>query len=95
MDMFYRTVAVPQFVQGGGAGTEADVKVKYLAFETPVGWNQHYVERMVYNQLLKRITLIKPKSLDPNAQSLATDEAKDANQGLEFQQGDVTAGVAR
>jgi len=95
IDNFYRTVAVPQFVQGGGTGTESDQKVKYLSFEQPVKQRQSYIERQIWNQLLKRITLVRPASLDQNAQSLATDEAKDANQGLEFQPGDTTAGVAR
>ena len=49
-----------------------------------------YIEKQVWNQLALKIDLIPPTSLLPNLQ---TDEAKDANQGLELQRGDVTPGV--
>ena len=50
---------------------------------------QRWIEEQVWNQLRIKINLVPPVTLLDNLQ---TDEAKDANQGLEIQPNDVTAG---
>ena len=53
---------------------------------------QSDIVEQVWDKLQLRIKLAFPASLK---NELLSDEGKDANQGMEFQQGDVTAGVAR
>lgn len=90
---FYQVVGIPQIIMGSsGEFTESTAKIAYLAFEQSVKDEQADIEEQVWNQLQLRIKLSFPASL---RNELLSDEAKDAGQGMEFQQGDTTAGVAR
>ena len=88
---FYRTIGLPQVVPGGGGqSTESESKVIYLAFEQLVERDQRYIENQLWQQLAIKIDLIPPASIKNEMQ---TDTAKDANQGLNFQPAETTAGV--
>lgn len=88
---FYRVVGLPELLpSGGGDSTESGGKIGYLAFERLVEKSQRYVEKQIWAQLGLKINLIAPATLEFNLQN---DRMKDANQGLEFQPGDTTAGV--
>ncbi len=89
---FFRQLGVPQSNFGTSGATESGGKIESFAHEQVWEHNQRYLEKQVWNQLALRIDLISPASL---SEGLQTDEAKDANQGLEFQPSDVTAGVGK
>ena len=90
---FYRTIRLPQVLAGAsGQSTESESKVIYLGHEAIIRARQLYLERQIWNQLLLKIKFNQAASLEGG---LRKDEEKDAEQGLEFQEGDVTAGVAR
>lgn len=86
---FYRIVNMPSVVFGEAGGTESGSKMEYLCHETFFQKDQKHLSDQIWNQLNLRIDLISPVSLLENLQ---TDESKDANQGLEIQRNDVTAG---
>ena len=77
---------------GSSGTTESGGKIEYLAHEQIFEKDQKYLEQQIWNQLFIRIDLIPPVTLLENLQN---DEAKDANQGLEFQPSDMTAGEGR
>jgi len=88
---FYRTIGLPQIVPGaGGQGTESESKVIYLAFEQIVERDQRYIEGQIWSQLALKLDLIPPASI---SNDLNQDASKDQNQGLNFQNGETTAGV--
>lgn len=91
---FYRTIGLPQIVPGaGGQSTESESKAIYFAFEQLVQMDQRTFERQLEEQLAVKIDLVPPTTL---AQSLQTDEAKDASQQTTIAQpSDTTAGVGR
>ena len=89
---FYRAMGLPQIVFGSSGTTESGGKIEYLAHEQIFEKDQKYLEQQIWNQLFIRIDLIPPVTLLENLQN---DEAKDANQGLEFQPSDMTAGEGR
>lgn len=97
IDKFYRVVGVPQFLQGsGGKGTEADSKVRSLSFAQPVKWRQKYIEKALWNQAAIKIKLNFPDALVQTNQAIKADTLKDgAEQGIGFQDNEVTAGVGR
>jgi hypothetical protein len=86
---FYRIAGMPLIIFGSGGSTESGGKMEYLSHEQVFNHEQTYIERQIWNQLGIRINLVPPTSLLENLQ---TDEQKDANQGLEIQKSDVTAG---
>lgn len=87
---FYRVIGLPQVVPGGGGqSTESESKVIYLAFEQIVEKDQKNIERQVWEQLQLKIDLVPPATLSQNLQQ---DEAKDANNALNFQQGELSQG---
>jgi len=87
---FYRALGLPQIVFGSAGTTESGGKMEYLAHEQVFESDQTFLERQLWNQLAIKLDLISPVSLLQGAQE---DEAKDADQGLEVQPNDVTAGV--
>lgn len=90
---FYRTIGLPELIpSGGGESTESGGKVGYLAFEQIVEKDQSFIEGQIWAQLQLKINLTPPATL---ARELQKDNAKDANQGLEFQPADTTAGVGQ
>jgi hypothetical protein len=86
---FYRALGLPLILFGSSTGTESASKIEYLAHEEIFSHNQLFVEDNIWNQLYLRIKLNSPVTLLDNLQ---TDQAKDASQGMEIQQSDVTAG---
>lgn len=88
-DKFYRALGLPLIVFGSAGTTESGGKIEYLAHEQVFSHDQKFLEDQIWNQLYLRIKLNSPVTL---LQDLQRDQAKDANQGLEFQQSDVTAG---
>ena len=86
---FYRTLGLPLIVFGNGGTTESGGKIEYLAHEQVFSHDQKFIEEQVWNQLYLRIKLNSPVTLLDN---LREDQSKDANQGLELQPNDVTAG---
>lgn len=89
---FFQVVGIPQIILGSsGEFTESTAKIAYLAFEQSVDDEQNETEAQFWEQVGLRIELSFPASL---RNELLSDEAKDANQGMEFQPGDTTAGVA-
>src|SRR3990167_9864856 len=86
---FYRVVQLPQIVFGASGATESGGKIEYLAHEQIFQKDQRQIEKQIWNQLALKINLISPTSL---LDDLQRDESKDANQGLEFQPADTTAG---
>ena len=89
----YRSVGVPQTNFGASGGTtESGGKMESLAHDQIWEKDQKQLEDQIWNQLFLKIDLIPPASIKPELQA---DEAKDANQGLEIQPSDTTAGVGR
>jgi hypothetical protein len=86
---FYRTLGLPLIVFGSSGSTESGGKIEYLAHEQVFSHDQLFIEEQVWNQLYLKIKLNSPVTLLENLQR---DERKDANQGLEIQPNDVTAG---
>lgn len=89
---FYSTIGSPELLSDSSGSTESGGKIGHLNFTQLVDDRQSHWEQEIWNQLNIKIELTPPDNLVDN---LKGDERKDANQGLEFQQGDVTAGVAR
>lgn len=89
---FYTSLGLPHTIFGGGAGTESQSKINYLAHEQVFSYDQSWVQDQVWKQLYLKINLNSPVTLLENLQA---DEAKDANQGLEIQPQDVTPGVGQ
>lgn len=89
---FYRAVGLPLIIFGNAGTTESGGKIEYLAHEQVFEHDQRRVELNIWNQLFLKIDLTPPATLQENLQR---DEQKDAGQGLEFQQNDVTAGSGR
>lgn len=89
---FYRSVGLPQIIFGSSGATESGGKIEYLAHEQVFEREQKQIERQIFEQLGLKIDLIPPTSLLENLQA---DQSKDAQQGLEIQQNDVTAGSGR
>ena|SRR3990167_3622455 len=89
---FYRAVGMPQILFGSAGTTESGGKMEYLAHETVFEKDQKFLEQQIWNQLQLRIKLIPPTTLLDNLQQ---DQAKDANQGMEMQPNDMTAGTGR
>lgn len=87
---FYRAMGLPLVIFGQAGQTESGGKIEYLAHEQVFEKDQRGIEQQLYNQLGLKIDLIPPVSLLENLQN---DEAKDANQGMEIQKADVTAGA--
>lgn len=86
---FYRTLGLPLIVFGSSGSTESGGKIEYLAHEQVFSHDQKFIEEQIWNQLYLRIKLNSPVTLLENLQQ---DERKDADQGLELQPSDVTAG---
>ena len=86
---FYRTLGLPLIVFGSSGSTESGGKIEYLAHEQVFSHDQKFLEDQIWNQLYLKIKLNSPVTLLEN---LKQDESKDANQGLEIQPNDVTAG---
>ena len=90
---FFQVVGMPQIIMGSsGEFTESTAKIAYLAFEQSVKDEQTDIIEQVWDQLHLRIKLKFPASLQ---NELLSDEAKDENQGMEFQPADVIAGRGR
>ncbi len=89
---FFRQLGIPQANFGTSGATESGGKIESFAHQQVWEYNQRYLEKQLWNQLAIKIDLIPPDSLTDNLQ---TDEAKDKDQGLEFQKSDVTAGVGK
>jgi hypothetical protein len=86
---FYRAIGMPLVIFGQAGSTESGGKIEYLAHEQVFEKDQRYLEKQIWNQLFLRINLLPPTSLLDNLQ---TDQSKDANQGMEIQPQDMTAG---
>ena len=89
---FYRALGLPLVLFGQAGTTESGGKIEYLGHETQFENDQKYIEEQVWNQLHLKINLIPPTSL---LDSLQQDQSKDAAQGMEMQQSDMTAGAGR
>ena len=89
---FYRVLNLPHVAFGSSGTTESGGKMEIFAHENVWERDQKTIERQIEEQLGLKIDLISPSSL---LDSLQTDENKDANQGLELQPNDVTAGAGR
>jgi hypothetical protein len=89
---FYRTLGIPLILFGTSGSTESGGKIEYAGHEQVFEHNQRYLEKQIWNQLALKIDLISPASLLENLQ---TDEKKDKDQGLEFQQSDTMAGKGK
>jgi hypothetical protein len=89
---FYRAVGMPLVLFGQAGTTESGGKIEYLGHEQVFEHDQKYLEDQVWNQLYLRINLNPPTSLLENLQQ---DQSKDAAQGMEIQQNDVTAGSGK
>ena len=86
---FYRTLGLPLIVFGNGGTTESGGKIEYLAHEQVFSHDQKFIEEQIWNQLYIKIKLNSPVTLLDNLQR---DQSKDANQGMEIQPNDMTAG---
>lgn len=92
-NFFFQAVGVPQILLGGAAEfSESSAKIAYLSYQQVCEFDQLDIEEQVWEQLQLRIELDFPASLEND---LISDQKKDANQGMEFQAGDTTAGVGR
>lgn len=89
---FYRAVGMPLILFGSAGTTESGGKIEYLGHETVFEYDQKEIEKQIRKQLGLIINLNSPTSLLENLQ---TDETKDAQNALTFQQNDVQAGVGR
>jgi hypothetical protein len=88
----YRAVGMPLILFGSSGTTESGGKIEYLGHETVFEHDQLEIEQQFYSQVGIKINLNSPTSLLENLQ---TDQSKDAQQGMEIQQSDVTAGRGR
>ena len=88
-NQFYQAVGMPLILFGTAGSTESGGKIEYLGHETVFEYDQLYIEKQVWAQLGLEIDLNSPTSLLENLQ---TDETKDAQNALTFQNNDVTAG---
>jgi hypothetical protein len=86
----YRAVGLPLILFGAAGSTESGGKIEYLAHEQVFKKDQICLEMQIENQLGVKISLVPPTSL---LNDLQTDQQKDANQGLEIQPQDATAGA--
>jgi hypothetical protein len=86
---FYRQLGMPMIIFGASGSTESGGKIEYAGHEQVFERNQRKLEKQFEAQVGLKIDLISPASLLGDLQG---DEAKDANQGLEFQKSDVQAG---
>jgi hypothetical protein len=86
---FFRALGLPLSIFGSSGATESGGKIEYLAHEQIFSQSQKWIEEQIWKQLNLKIKLVSPVTLLDNLQ---TDEAKDANQGMEIQAADVTAG---
>jgi hypothetical protein len=86
---FYRTLGLPLIIFGNGGSSESGGKIEYLGHEQVFSSEQLWLEEQIWKQLRLRIKLNSPVTLLENLQ---TDQRKDANQGMEIQRNDVTAG---
>jgi hypothetical protein len=86
---FFRALGLPLSLFGSAGGTESGSKIEYLAHETVFSKNALFLEEQIWNQLYLKVKFISPATLLDNLQ---TDQSKDGQQGMEIQQGDVTAG---
>ena len=89
---FYRALGLPLIIFGSAGSTESGGKMEYLGHEQIFEFGQRNIEDDIFNQLGIQIDLISPVKLLENLQS---DQNKDANQGLELQKNDLTAGSGR
>lgn len=89
---FYRKLGLPLILFGASGSTESGGKMETFAHEQVFEYDQRDIEGHVWDQLGHKIDLISPTSL---LNSLQSDQAKDASQGLEVQPSDVTAGSGR
>ena len=86
---FFQVVGIPQIILGSsGEFTESTAKIAYLAFQQSVEDEQKDIEEAIWNQLYLKIELEFPASL---RNELLSDEAKDADQGMELQPSDMSA----
>ena len=88
-NQFYQAVGMPLILFGGAGTTESGGKVEYLGHETVFEFGQRYIERQVQAQLGWKINLNSPTTLLENLQA---DEAKDAQNGIQFQPQDALGG---
>lgn len=80
---------MPISIFGSSGSTESGGKIEYLGHETVFSKSQRFLEQQIWNQLYLKVKFNSPATLLENLQ---TDERKDANQGMEIQPSDVTAG---
>ena len=85
-NQFYRAVGMPLVLFGQAGTTESGGKIEYLGHEQVFEHDQKYLEDQVWQQLQLKINLIPPTTL---LNDLQTDQAKDANQGMEIQPSDM------
>lgn len=83
---------MPLVLFGQAGQNESGGKVEFTGHDQVWENDQRYIEQQVWNQLQLKINLVNPQTI---LNTLKSDEQKDANQGQEFQQGDLTAGAAR
>ena len=86
---FFRSLGLPLSLFGSSQTTESGGKIEYLAHEQVFAHDQKFIEEQIWNQLFLRIKLNSPVTLLENLQR---DQSKDAEQGIEVQPNDVTAG---
>lgn len=87
---FYRAVGLPQIVPGGGgASTDSDARVIYLAFEQLVKQRQLFIEEQFWKQLGIKIKLTPPTTM---MELIGNDENKDAAAPFAAQAGQLAAG---
>ena len=61
---FYRAIGLPQLVPGGGgASTDSDARVIYLAFEQLVTQRQLYLQKQTYDQLGWKLRFNPPTTI--------------------------------
>lgn len=74
-EQFLLAEGVPSVILGSvDKNSEAESKVKYLAWQTVVKWSQKFIERQFFQQVGLKIKLPEPISIEP---SLIEDEKKD------------------
>jgi len=87
---FYRKLGLPLILFGASGSTESGGKMEVFAHETVFAREQRFLEKQIWNQLGIKIKLNPPQTLLDNLQK---DQGKDAQQGLEAQPQDLTAGA--
>lgn len=86
---FYRAVGLPQIVPGGGgASTDSDARVIYLAFEQLVKQRQLYLEKQIKSQLGFTIKFNAPTTM---MELIGNDENKDGSAPFNMQAGEMNA----